>query len=110
MHGLFGDIVIVEMHFAFVGVQHANGHAEAGGFARSISPQKSNNLTGLDGKIRAINHPACAEVFDKISGFKQRHLNPALGSRWGCRLLRKESLIPPPWRDRSTLRDAAGGQ
>ena len=50
VHGLFGDVVIVEMHFAFVGVQHANGHAEVW-FGLPISPQKSNT-TGLDGKIR----------------------------------------------------------
>jgi hypothetical protein len=57
VHGPVGHVDATESDLAFVGFDHAAGHAEAGGFSGAIGSQQPDDFAGLDTKIDSVDHP-----------------------------------------------------
>ena len=60
VHGPVGDVDAVEHDLAGVGLDHAAGHAEAGGLAGPVGAQQPDDLAAVDLEIDAVDDAAAA--------------------------------------------------
>ena len=95
IHGPARDVEIVEDDLALVGLDHAAGHAEAGGLAGAVGPQEAHDLALIDAEIDAVDDAPRPVVLHQSLDFKHK-IAPSQVSRRtmvGLRLLR--NLVPP---------------
>ena len=67
------DVDAVEHDLPLVGLDHAAGHAEAGGLAGAVGAEQADDLGLIDVEADAIDHPAAAVGFDKSFRFQDWH-------------------------------------
>ena len=58
---------------AGVGLDHAAGHAKAGGLAGAVGTEQPDDLAALDVEIDAVDHAAAAVDLHQSVNVQQRH-------------------------------------
>jgi hypothetical protein len=73
VHRQPGDVAAVERDGAAVGVDEADGHAEAGGLAGSVGPEEADDLALVDVELDPVHHLATAVPLLQGADFQQGH-------------------------------------
>src|SRR5207249_3263779 len=71
IHGRARNVLAVEEDGAAIGLDHADGHSEAGGLASAVSPQEADDFAPSDVEIDAIDDGPAAINLDELTGFEQ---------------------------------------
>jgi hypothetical protein len=72
-HGPAGHVDPVEKDMAGVGLDHAAGHAEAGGFARPVRPEQPDDFAAIHLEIDAVDDAAGTVDLHQSVDFEHRH-------------------------------------
>ena len=64
----------LSMHRAGVGLDHAAGHAKAGGLAGAVGAEQADDLAVLDLEVDAVDHAPAAVDLHQSVGFEHRHV------------------------------------
>jgi len=72
IHGPVGHLHSAEHHPAGVRFDHAARHAKTGGLACAVGTEQADDLTGLDSKVHAIDHPSPAVGFHQSVDIQHR--------------------------------------
>ncbi len=73
VHGQAGDLGVVEQDAPGVALDHADGHAEGGGFARAVAPEQADDLGVLDIEGDAVDDGAVVVGLLEVDGFEEGH-------------------------------------
>ena len=66
---------VVENDLAGVGLDHAAGHAKAGGLAGAVGAEQSDDLSAIDLEIDAVDDAPPSVEFDQSVDFEHRHVS-----------------------------------
>ncbi len=81
VHGPAGDVDALEPDLAGVGLDHAAGHAEAGGLAGAVGAQQADDLAAPDLEVDAVDD--AADAVDLDQPFHGQHRRGLVGGRLG---------------------------
>ena len=73
VHGQVGDVGGVEGDRPAVGGDHAQDHAEGGGFARPVAAEQADDLFLGQDEADLIDDGPAVVTFDELGGFEQIH-------------------------------------
>ncbi|MNN54105.1 hypothetical protein D3C81_1689000 [compost metagenome] len=73
VHGLVGDVLLVDQDAALVGLDQADDHVEAGGLARAVGAEKADDLSAVDGQADVADHLTALVALGQVLGFEGRH-------------------------------------
>ena len=68
VYGQRGDVFTVQEDAATVGADEADGHVEAGGFARAVRAEQADDLGGVHLVAGVFDDAALAVVFFEVFG------------------------------------------
>lgn len=72
-HGLAGDLPGVEEDPSVVGVDHADGHSEAGGLAGAVAAEEADDLGPLDMERDAVDDGSSGVELSEVLGLEEGH-------------------------------------
>ena len=85
-------IAAEQPHGSAVGAEQAEQHADGGGLARAVRPEKAGDVTWRDGQVEAVERLGTAERLGQTLDFdgklRQCGVSPLQGRRRHCALLR----------------------
>ena len=71
VHGQVGDVFAGEVDGAAIGGEHADDHAEAGGFSGAVSTEEADDFAAADAEADVVDDHAATEAFDQVLGSEQ---------------------------------------
>ena len=80
MHRQARDVALLELHRAFVRLDHPDDHVEGGGLAGAVRAEQADDLAGADLDGDAVDHPALAIFLHQFSVVSSLPLVSAAGA------------------------------